>query len=75
MHPLTKALLASTTVGVGAIAYGSGYELRAFTLRRVDVPTLPPGSAPLKVLHISDAHMRPLQARKQRWLRDLIELD
>jgi len=75
VHPLTKALLATTTVGVGAIAYGSGYELRAFTLRRVDVPTLPPGSAPLKVLHISDAHMRPLQARKQRWLRDLIELD
>ena len=28
-------------------------------------------SSPLKVLHISDIHMRPGQRRKQAWLRDL----
>ena len=35
------------------------------------MPVLSPGSSPLKVLHISDIHMRPQQRRKQAWLREL----
>ena len=35
------------------------------------MPVLSPGSSPLKVLHISDIHMRPKQRRKQAWLREL----
>ncbi len=35
------------------------------------MPVLSPGSSPLKVLHISDIHMRPRQRRKQAWLREL----
>ena len=35
------------------------------------MPVLSPGSSPLRVLHISDIHMRPKQRRKQAWLREL----
>ena len=35
------------------------------------MPVLTPGSSPLRVLHISDIHMRPEQRRKQAWLREL----
>ncbi len=56
------------------MAYGALYERNAFTLRRFTVPVLPAGSAPLRLLHISDAHMTPGQHHKQRWLRDLSDL-
>ena len=35
------------------------------------MPVLTPGSSPLRVLHLSDFHMRPAQRRKQAWLREL----
>ncbi len=38
------------------------------------MPVLTPGSTPLRVLHISDIHMRPNQQRKQAWLRELAGL-
>nr|WP_243061236.1 metallophosphoesterase [Nocardioides sp. SR21] len=50
-------------------------EARAYTLRRVRVPALPPGSPELRVLHLSDVHMTPGQTRKQAWLRDLADLE
>ncbi|MGB7360249.1 MAG: metallophosphoesterase, partial [Mycobacterium sp.] len=43
----------------------------AFVVREATMPVLSPGSSPLKVLHISDIHMRPSQRRKQAWLREL----
>jgi predicted MPP superfamily phosphohydrolase len=55
-------------------AYASVYEVRAFTLRRVTVPVLAPGSDPLRVLHLSDTHMTPDQRKKQAWLRGLADL-
>lgn len=60
--------------GLGALAYAALYEVRAFTLRAVTVPVLPAGSEPIRVLHLSDAHMTPSQRRKQDWLRALGEL-
>ena len=39
------------------------------------MPVLTPGSSPLRVLHLSDFHMRPQQRRKQAWLRDLARWD
>ena len=57
------------------LAYASLYEVRAFTLREVTVPVLPAGSAPLRILHLSDAHMTPSQHRKQEWLRGLAALE
>ena len=61
-------------VGAAALAYAAGVEVRAFTLRRADLPILPPGSRPLRVLHISDLHLTPGQSKKQAWLRGLADL-
>ncbi|MRJ75398.1 metallophosphoesterase [Aeromicrobium sp. SMF47] len=63
---------------VAAAAAGLAYavaETRAFTVRHVTVPVLAPGSAPLRVLHLSDTHMTPRQQRKQQWLRELAALE
>lgn len=68
-----------TTLGVGGLV-GAGslgyavWESRQFTLRRVSVPLLPAGHTPLNVLHVSDLHVTPRQAKKQdfvRWLASL----
>jgi predicted MPP superfamily phosphohydrolase len=72
---LTRTVAAGTLAALGATAYAAGVEVRAFTLRRVELPVLPAGSRPLRVLHLSDLHMTPGQSRKQRWLRSLAHLE
>jgi predicted MPP superfamily phosphohydrolase len=72
---LTRTLALGALTGVAGLAYAAGYEARAYTLRRVEMPLLPPGSAPLKVLHLSDIHMTPRQGKKQEWLRSLASLE
>ncbi len=62
------AVLGAAVAGVG---YASIIERNAFALRELTMPVLTPGSSPLRVLHISDLHMRPNQRRKQAWLREL----
>ncbi len=62
-------------IGLAVAGYAVGYERTRWTLRRFDVPVLPPGSAPLRLLHISDIHMTPDQRDKQRWIRSLDLLD
>ncbi|MGH3360306.1 MAG: metallophosphoesterase, partial [Nocardioidaceae bacterium] len=74
MHP-SKALIGGAAVGAAGLAYSIGYERTAFTVRRIEIPVLPAGSTPLKVLHLSDVHMTPGQTRKQRWIRELVDLD
>ena len=76
-HPSTaaRALAMTTLVGAAGAAYAFGYEVRAYTLRRVALPVLPSGSAPVRVLHLSDLHMTPAQGRKQEWLRSLASLE
>src|ERR1700732_1220940 len=61
--------LVSAVAGIG---YASVIERNAFVLREVTMPVLTPGSSPLRVLHISDVHMRPNQRHKQAWLRELV---
>ncbi|MBV9090162.1 MAG: metallophosphoesterase [Mycobacteriaceae bacterium] len=53
------------------IGYASVVERNAFVVREVTMPVLTPGSSPLRVLHVSDIHMRPNQRHKQAWLREL----
>lgn len=62
-------------VGVGAAIWGVGIERYLYTVRRHEAAVLPSGSAPLRVLHLSDIHMAPWQRRKQRWLSTLAELE
>jgi len=72
---LTRTLALGALTGVAGLAYAAGHEARAYTLRRVEIPLLPPGSAPLKVLHLSDIHLTPRQGKKQEWLRSLASLE
>ena len=64
---------AGAAAGAGLTAYAV-WEARQYTLRRVEVPLLPPGAEPLRVLHLSDIHMTPGQRRKQEWLAGLATL-
>jgi uncharacterized protein len=72
-----RTVLPLTALGAGAacFAYAAVYEVRSFRLRRFDVPVLPEGAAPTRVLHISDLHLTPRQAKKRAWVRDLTRLE
>ncbi|MDG4665219.1 metallophosphoesterase [Mycobacterium sp. 236(2023)] len=72
---LKTTAVASAGTLVAGIGYASLIERNAFVVREATMPVLSPGSSPLKVLHISDIHMRPGQRRKQAWLRDLARLE
>ena len=65
---------AIAAAGAAALAWASLVEVRWYALREVTVPVLPPGQAPLRVLHISDLHLLPSQKRKIDWVRDLATL-
>lgn len=70
---LARALGAGVALGAGITAYAA-WEARAYTLRSVELPVLPPGAAPLRVLHLSDLHLTPGQTRKREWVRSLGDL-
>jgi predicted MPP superfamily phosphohydrolase len=69
------ALKATGVIAFGSAVAGLGYasivERNAFVVRELTMAVLTPGSPPLRVLHLSDIHMRPGQRRKQSWLREL----
>jgi len=69
-----RPVTAVGAVGAAALFYGSVIERNAFTLRRFDVPVLPPGSEPLRVLHLSDLHITARQRNKHDWIRGLAAL-
>lgn len=73
-RPLTTALTTVAAVGGAAAVWGIGIERTLFTLRRVSIPVLPAGAAPLRILHVSDLHMAPWQTKKQEWIRSLASL-
>lgn len=70
-----RIVLGLGATAAGCLTYATGYEVRAFRLRRFDVPVLPPRSRPLRVLHVSDLHMTPRQERKKAWVRSLAALE
>jgi predicted MPP superfamily phosphohydrolase len=81
-NPMTRSLRVlgygaglGAVAGLGALAYSAGIEVRNFVVRRVEVPVLPVGHRPLKVLHVSDLHLTPSQGVKRRWLRSLADLE
>jgi len=60
---------------VAGLAYAAGIEVRSFTLREVEIPCLPSGARPIRVLHVSDLHLTPGQSKKRAWLRSLARLE
>lgn len=71
---LLQVLGAVIATGVAVLFYATVIERNWFALRRHRVPCLPPGSAPVRILHISDLHLRRQQQWKQRWLRGLAKV-
>lgn len=64
--------------GAGAGAAGLGYglwEANRFVVRQVEVPVLPSGQQPLRVLHMSDIHLTTYQKAKLEFVRSLQELE
>lgn len=74
MARLARAALGTVALGGAALAYSALYEVNAYTLRRFTVPVLAPGTAPVRLLHISDLHLVPGQERKIDWVRALAAL-
>ncbi|MDR1152217.1 MAG: metallophosphoesterase [Bifidobacteriaceae bacterium] len=61
-----------TAIGGVGVAYAA-VEAQCYVLRRVVVPMLAAGAAPLRVLHLSDLHMTldTRGARRAEWVRGL----
>jgi uncharacterized protein len=72
---LRTFLPAAAALGAAGIGYATVVERNWFALRRFEIPVLPPGSEPLRVLHISDAHLTPGRNRLLSWIRSLDDLD
>lgn len=67
----------ATAAGAGAVcvAYGIAIEGVDYRVRRFDVPVLPAGARPVRVLHFSDLHLAPWQKRKLDFVRGLAGLE
>ena len=71
---MRRLITAAAAAGAVGLAWAVA-ETHRFKLRQVVVPVLPAGAAPVRVLHLSDLHLVPRQADKQRWVRDLARLE
>lgn len=71
---MARVVRSLALAGGAALFYGSVIERHAFTLRRFEVPVLTPGSAPIRLLHISDLHIIPRQHRKIAYIKALAAL-
>jgi len=65
----------TAAAGAAALGYAMVVERNWFVLRRLEIAVLPPGRGPLRVLHISDAHLTPGRKRLMSWIRSLDDLD
>jgi len=71
---LASTAAATGVVGLGCLAYAGLYEVNAFKLRRFEVPILPAGAGPIRVLHVSDLHLTPRDTKRQAWVAGLADL-
>ncbi len=75
MKTLATGALGIGVAGLGCLAYAGLYEVNAYRLRRFDVPVLPAGAAPIRVLQVSDLHLTPWTVKRQRWVSGLAALE
>lgn len=58
---------------IGCFGWGL-VEANLYTVRRVELPILPPGGEPLTILHVSDLHLTSKQHFKLDFIRSLASL-
>ncbi|MGO1628758.1 metallophosphoesterase [Microbacterium sp.] len=68
------AFTAVATTAAAAAVWGIGIERHLYTLKSHVVRVLEPGSRPIRVLHVSDAHLAPWQRRRREWIARLAGL-
>src|SRR5215471_15416383 len=71
MRAPTRTLTFAAVTGGAVFGYASVIERNWFELRRFEVPVLPAGAEPIRVLHISDIHLTPGRHRLLSWIRSL----
>jgi predicted MPP superfamily phosphohydrolase len=71
MRASLRALSLAAVAGGAAFGYASVIERNWFALRRAEVPVLPEGAEPVRVLHLSDLHLTPGRHRLLSWIRSL----
>ncbi|MCD2193459.1 metallophosphoesterase [Actinomycetospora endophytica] len=72
---MIRTAAAGAAAGALGLGYASVVERHWFTLRHATLPVLSPGSRPLRVLHVSDLHLRPGQRTEERFVAGLAELE
>lgn len=68
------AMLATVGAAAGAHVWARHIEINLFEVRELDLRVLPQGAQPVRVLHMSDAHLLPGQKKKREFLRSLASL-
>jgi predicted MPP superfamily phosphohydrolase len=71
MRASLRSLSLAAVAGGAVLGYASVIERNWFALRRAEVPVLPEGAEPVRVLHISDMHLTPGRHRMLSWIRSL----
>ena len=71
-HRLVKRL---ALTAAGCLLWGVFVETRRFTVRRVNVPVLPTGAKPLRVLHLSDLHVTARSRTRLAFIETLAGLE
>lgn len=66
-----RTVLGGAAFGATCLAYAHFVELTDFRLRRFTTRLLPPGTAPLRILHLSDIHLLTSHRKKQQWISRL----
>lgn len=70
MHRVIRAGCGLAALAAGVLAW-SLVEAHCYALRRFEVPILPPGAAPIRLLHLSDLHLVPSQRQRVEWVKSL----
>ncbi|GAA1326592.1 metallophosphoesterase [Leucobacter albus] len=73
--PGARAAAALGWAAAGVLVWSTVIERRLFTVRRHEIPLLPAGAAPVRVLQLSDLHLAPWQTNKINWVRSLRALN
>lgn len=75
MNTVAKVVGGLGLAAAATVAYAAFIERKAYTLREVEAAVLPAGSAPMRILHLSDMHLAPWQSDKIAWVRELADLE
>ena len=75
LRRLAVGTAGSAAAGAVGLGYAVGVERHWWALRHDRLAVLTPGSPPLRVLHLTDLHLRPDQRLEQQFVEGLADLE